>query len=125
MKQNPRQNGFVLLIVVFLLGIMVVGITVWAAQTKDLINCTKLQTTQAGLDNAIASAAQWARINPKTLKQSPERQWIRLDLKELQSPGLECHYRVVEKDAHHAKIEITASGNFRSHPIKKTVRLTL
>jgi hypothetical protein len=125
MKQTRRQNGFVLLIVVFLLGVMVIGIAVWAVQTRDLVIQTKLQTTQAGLDNTLASASQWAKINLKTLKQSPEGQWIRMDLKDLQIPGLECHYRVMDKNTRPAEIEITAVGNFRSHSIKKTVRLSL
>jgi hypothetical protein len=125
MRQIHRQNGFVLMIVVILLGVMGLGIAVWAAQTRDLMIQTKLHTTQAGLDNAIASAAQWAQINPKTLKKSPEEQWIRLDLKDLQVSGLECHYRIMDKNARSTEIEITAAGNFRSHSIKKTVRLSL
>jgi hypothetical protein len=125
MRQTRRQNGFVLIIVVILLGVMGLGIAVWAAQTKDLMIQTKLQTTQAQLDNAMASAAQWAKINPKILKQSPKGQWIRLDLKDLQTPGLECHYRVIDKNAQPTEIEITAAGNFRSHTIHKTIRLSL
>jgi type II secretory pathway pseudopilin PulG len=125
MRPTQRKNGFALLIVVILLAVIGLAIAVWAAQTKDLMIRTQLQSTQAGLDNAIASAAQWAKINPKTLKKSPEGQWIRLGLEDLQTPGLECRYRIVDKNARRTEIEITAAGNFRSHSIKKTVRLSL
>jgi hypothetical protein len=125
MKRSRRRNGFVLIIVVILLGAMGLAIAIWAAQTRDLMIQTKLQNKQAGLDNAIASAAEWAKINPKTVKKSPEGQWIRLDLNQLQISGLECHYRIVDKKAAGTEIEITAIDNFRSCPIKKTVRLSL
>jgi hypothetical protein len=124
MRNPRRQQGFILLIVVLLLGLMAIGITVWAAQTKDLMIQTKLHTTQAGLDNAIASAAEWAKLNPDILKKTPPSQWIRLNTNQLRIPGLECHYRMID-NALHTEIEINAVGNFRSGLIKKTVRLSL
>jgi type II secretory pathway pseudopilin PulG len=125
MRPTQRKKGFALLIVVILLGVMGLGIAVWASQTKDLMIQTKLQTAQAGLDNAIASAAQWSQINSKTLKNSPMGQIVSLDLGPLQIPELQCQYRVVNKDAHRTEIEITAISNLHSHTIRKTVRLTL
>jgi len=125
MSSAKRQNGFVLLAVVVLMGLMGTGLAVWAAQSRDLSIHTKIQTVQVQLDNAVASVAQWAKVNRKTLRKNALGQPVRLDISELQMRGLECQYRLIDRNTRTMKIEITAvSGNPRC-PARKTIQLNL
>jgi type II secretory pathway pseudopilin PulG len=124
MNSAERQNGFVLLAVIVLMALMGVGLAVWTVQSRDLSIHTKMQTAQAQLDNAVASAAQWANANHTTLKKTAKGQSIHLDLAGLQIPGLECQCRVIDRNSRQIKIEITAVGSARPRPVK-TIRLTL
>jgi type II secretory pathway pseudopilin PulG len=121
MNSARRQNGFALLAVVVLMALMGTGLIVWAAQSRNMMRDTRIQMTQAGLDNAIASATQWAAINRNKLKKQP----LPLDLTALQTPGLDCQYRVIDRNSRQMKIEITAVSSNPRCRARKTIQLNL
>jgi type II secretory pathway pseudopilin PulG len=125
MNSARRQKGFILLTVVVLMALMGTGLIVWAAQSRNMIRDTQIQVAQASLDNAIASAVQWANANRSILKKTAKEQPLRLDLTGLQTPGLECQYRVIDRNSRQMKIEITAVSRSPRCPARKTIRLTL
>ncbi|MBM4102817.1 MAG: hypothetical protein FJ263_02040 [Planctomycetes bacterium] len=121
MNSARRQNGFALLAVVMLMALMASGLIVWAAQSHNMIKDTQIQTAQANLDNAIASAAQWAAVNRSKLKKQP----LPLDLVALQTPGLNCQYRVIDRNSRQMKIEITAVSSSPLCRTQKIIQLNL
>jgi type II secretory pathway pseudopilin PulG len=125
MNSARRQNGFALLAVVALMALMGMGLIVWAAQSRNMIRDTRIQTVGANLDNAIASAAQWANANRSILKKTAKEQPLRLDLTELQTPGLECQCEVIDRNSRQIKIEITAVSSSPRCPARKTIQLNL
>jgi type II secretory pathway pseudopilin PulG len=125
MNSARRQNGFALLAVVMLLALMGTGLIVWAAQSRNMIQDTRIQTVGANLDNAIASAAQWANANRNILKKTAKEKSLRLDLTALQTPGLECQCRVIDRNSRQMKIEITAVSSNPRFPARKTIQLNL
>jgi type II secretory pathway pseudopilin PulG len=121
MNSARRQNGFVLIAVVVLMALMGMGLIVWAAQSRNMIQDTQIQTARANLDNAIASAAQWAALNRNKLKKQP----LSLDLTALQIPDLECQCRVIDRNSRQMKIEITAVSSNPRCRTRKTIQLNL
>jgi hypothetical protein len=125
MNSARRQKGFILLTVVVLMALMGTGLIIWAAQSRNLMKDTQIQMAQADLDNAIASAAQWATVNRDILKKTAKEQPLRFDLTELQTPGLECQCKVIDRNFRQMKIEITAVSSNPRCPARKTIQLNL
>jgi type II secretory pathway pseudopilin PulG len=125
MNSTRHRNGLTLLAVVVLMALMGTGLIVWAAQSRNMIRDTRIQTVGANLDNAIASAAQWANANRNILKKTAKEKPLRLDLTELQTPGLECQCRVIDPNSRQMKIEITAISSNPRFPARKTIQLNL
>ena len=121
MNSARRENGFALLVVVMLMAMMGTGLIVWAAQSRNMIQDTRIQTVEANLDNAIASAAQWAAVNRGKLGKKP----LSIDMTALQIPGLECQCRILDRTSRRMKIEITAVSSSPPCPARKTIQLNL
>ncbi len=125
MKDVGRQDGFALIAVVVIMALMGVALTVFSVQTRDMLSRTRMMDVQCRLDNAIASAAQWAQVNRKTLIKLKEAQSINPDLSEIQAGGLVCSCKTVKNRPRQLTIEITAVSEKPKHTCKKTVQLVL
>ena len=125
MNSARRKNGFALLAVVVLMAMIGTGMIVWAAQSQNMIQDTRIQTVGANLDNAIASAAQWANANRRILKKTAKEKPLRFDLTDLQTPSLECQCRVIDRNSRQMKIEITAVSSSPHCRARKTIQLNL
>ena len=125
MKDVGRQDGFALIAVVVIMALMGVAMTVFSVQTRDMLSRTRMMDVQGRLDNAIASAAQWAQVNRKTLIKLKEAQSINFDLSEIQAGDLSCSCKTVKNRPRQLTIEITAASEKSKHTCKKTIRLVL
>lgn len=116
---NRRSGGYVLLVVIVFMALMALGVSIFSAQTRNLVRQTRLLAIDAELDNALASVAEWIKANPEKLTAMSNNQPVSLAMSELSSIEMECSCRLLSDST----VEITVVGHRPHYPARRTIRI--
>ncbi|MFC1738114.1 hypothetical protein ACFL1G_03580 [Planctomycetota bacterium] len=108
-KKKKRENGFVLLLVVAMLGLIGAEMFVLTGGSNVILLQTDTVYLQACRDNLRASALAWAQMNVKNNAEENFDKTIQLDVSEMQIPRSELSVTISAPEMKKAKVEISAS----------------